>query len=150
VRDLPCVIASIDDRLHIVRDGPAFAGFARYWGAPDPADLVVAPNLAEITRQTPPTKVMLFGDPSIVDRELARISDHFGETLAFVRSDVSVGEMIALGLSKGIALATVAKRLGVERDQVIAIGDEWPTPSSRPSTTTASRGRSTATFSALR
>jgi Cof subfamily protein (haloacid dehalogenase superfamily) len=119
-----CVIASIDDKLHIVTDGPAFAGFARYWGAPDPADVVVAPNLAEITRRTPPTKVMFFGDPSIVDRELARISDHFGEALAFVRSDVSVGEMIAPGLSKGIALAAVADRLGVERDQVIAIGDE--------------------------
>ena len=52
------------------------------------------------------------------------MSAHFGEALAVVRSDTTVGELIAPGLSKGIALATVAKRLGVERDQVIAIGDE--------------------------
>ena len=119
-----CVIANIDDKLYIVEDGPGFAAFTRRWGTPDPAHVVVAPNLAAITRQTPPTKVMFFGDPPIVDRELARVVDHFGETLAFVRSDVTVGEMIAPGLSKGIALATVADTLGVERDQVIAIGDE--------------------------
>ena len=119
-----CVIANIDDKLYIVEDGPGFAGFTRRWGTPDPAHVVVAPNLAAITRQTPPTKVMFFGDPSIVDRELARVIDHFGEALAFVRSDVTVGEMIAPGLSKGVALATVAETLGVDRDQVIAIGDE--------------------------
>lgn len=119
-----CVIANIDDKLYIVEDGPGFANFARRWGTPNPEHVVVAPNLAAVTRETPPTKVMFFGDPSIVDREFARISDHFGEALAFVRSDVTVGEMIAPGLSKGIALATVADRLGVERDHVIAIGDE--------------------------
>ena len=118
-----CVIASIDDKLHILRDGPAFASFARRWGTPDPAHVVIAPNLAEIIPQTPPTKVMFFGDPPIVDRELARMIDHFGTALEFVRSDVTVGEMIAPGLSKGIALATLAETLGVERGQVIAIGD---------------------------
>ena len=119
-----CVIASIDDKLHILRDGPAFASFGRRWGTPDPAHVVIAPNLAEIIHQTPPTKVMFFGDPPIVDRELARMIDHFGKALEFVRSDVTVGEMIAPGLSKGIALATLADTLGVARDQVIAIGDE--------------------------
>jgi len=119
-----CVIASIDDKLHIVRDGPEFASFGRYWGTPDPAHVVVAPNLAAISRETPPTKVIFFGDPPIVERELVRMMDHFGETLAFVRSDVTVGEMLAPGLSKGIALAMLAETLGVERDQVIAIGDE--------------------------
>ena len=125
LHDAPvCVIAYIDDKLHIVRDGPEFASFARHWGAPDPAHVVVAPNLAAITREIPPTKVMFFGDPPIVDRELARMIDHFGEALAFVRSDVTVGEMIAPGLSKGIALAMLADTLGVERGEVIAIGDE--------------------------
>jgi len=125
LHDAPvCVIAYIDDKLHIVRDGPEFASFARHWGAPDPAHVVVAPNLAAITREIPPTKVMFFGDPSIVDRELARMIDHFGEALAFVRSDVTVGEIIAPGLSKGIALAMLADTLGVGRDEVIAIGDE--------------------------
>ena len=119
-----CILAQIDDKLYIVRDGPEFASFARRWGTPDPAYVVVAPNLAAITRQTPPTKVMFFGDPAIVDRQLVRMIDHFGEGLAFVRSDVTVGEMIAPGLSKGIALAALADTLGVGRDQVIAIGDE--------------------------
>src|SRR2546427_8109579 len=46
-----CVIASIDDKLHIVTDGPGFASFARRWGPIDPAHVVVAPNLAEIARK---------------------------------------------------------------------------------------------------
>ena len=119
-----CIIAHIDEKLYIVRDGPEFTSFTRRWGVPDPAHVVVAPNLAAITSQTPPTKVMFFGDPPVVDREFARMSDHFGEALAFVRSDATVGELIAPGLSKGTALATLADTLGVERDQVIAIGDE--------------------------
>jgi Cof subfamily protein (haloacid dehalogenase superfamily) len=125
LHDAPvCVIAQIDEKLHILEDGPGFAGFARRWGPIDFANVIVAPNLAEIARETPPTKVMLFGDPPVVGRELARMIEHFGEALAFVRSDPTVGEMIAPGLSKGIALATLAGTLGVERDHVIAIGDE--------------------------
>jgi hypothetical protein len=119
-----CVIANIDEKLYIVSDGPEFLSFTRRWGTPDPANVVVAPDLAAITRHTPPTKVMFSGDPAIIDRELARVIDHFGEALAIVRSDATVGELIAPGLSKGNALATVAETLGVERDQVIAIGDE--------------------------
>jgi len=86
--------------------------------------MVVTANLAAMVRETPPVKISFFGDPPLVDRELARMIDHFGDALVVVRSDVTMGEMVAPGLGKGIALATLADSLGVERDQVIAIGDE--------------------------
>lgn len=118
-----CVIACLDERYGIVEDGEPFAGFVRRWGAPDPAHMLVAPNLAELARATPPTKVMFFGEPPLIERELARLAAHFGDALALVRSDAWMGEATAAGLSKGRALETLARRLGIAREEVIAIGD---------------------------
>jgi len=119
-----CVIAYIDERLGIVQDDEGFASFVRRWGRPDPAHVFVARDLAELARATPPTKVMFFGDPPIVEREIARLAAHFSSSLGIVRSDVTLGELTALGLSKGRALATLARHLRVAREDVIAIGDE--------------------------
>jgi Cof subfamily protein (haloacid dehalogenase superfamily) len=119
-----CVIACIDERLGIVQDGVQFEGFVRRWGSPDPAYLFVASNLAEIARVTPPTKLMFFGEPPQVDRELAHLTARFGTDLSAVRSDVTMGELTAPGVSKGLALATLARHLGVAREHVMAIGDQ--------------------------
>ena len=119
-----CVIACIDERLGIVENGSQFAGFVRRWGSPDGAHLFVASNLAEIARATPPTKLMFFGEPPLVERELAHLTAHFGTGLSVVRSDVTLGEVTAPGLSKGLALAILARHLGVAREHVMAIGDE--------------------------
>lgn len=119
-----CVIACIDERLGIVQDGIRFAGFVQRWGSPDPTHLFVASDLAEIARATPPTKLMFFGDPPLVERELAHLAAHFGDGLSVVRSDATLGELTAPGLSKGLALATLARHLGVAREHVMAIGDQ--------------------------
>jgi len=119
-----CVIACIDERLGIIQDGLPFAGFVQRWGSPDPTHVFVASNLAEIVRATPPTKLMFFGEPPLVDRELASLTAHFGTALSVVRSDATLGELTAPGLSKGLALATLARHLGVAREHVMAIGDE--------------------------
>jgi Cof subfamily protein (haloacid dehalogenase superfamily) len=119
-----CVMACIDERLGIVQDGIPFAGFVQRWGSPDPAHLFVDSNLAEIARAAPPTKLMFFGDPPLVERELARLAAHFGTDLSVVRSDATLGELTAPGLSKGLALATLARHLGVAREHVMAIGDQ--------------------------
>jgi Cof subfamily protein (haloacid dehalogenase superfamily) len=119
-----CVIACIDERLGIVQDGIPFAGFVRRWGSPDPAHVFVASNLAEIARTTPPTKVMFFGESPLVERELAHLTAHFGTGLSVVRSDATLGELTAPGLSKALALEILARRLGIARENVIAIGDQ--------------------------
>ena len=119
-----CVMACIDERLGIVQDGIQFAGFVRRWGSPDPMHMFVASNLTEIARATPPTKLMFFADPPRVERELAHLTAHFGTGLSVVRSDATLGELMAPGLSKGLALATLAQHLGVAREHVMAIGDQ--------------------------
>lgn len=90
-----CVIACIEERLGIVQDGIQFAGFAQRWGSPDPTHLFVASNLAEIARAAPPTKLMFFGDPPLVERELAHLTAHFGTSLSVARSDATLGELTA-------------------------------------------------------
>jgi hydroxymethylpyrimidine pyrophosphatase-like HAD family hydrolase len=40
-----------------------------------------------------------------------------------VRSHSLFGELTALGISKGSALAALAARMGIAREQVVAIGD---------------------------
>ena len=119
-----CVIACIDERLGIVQDGIQFAGFVQRWGSPDRRHVFVASNLAEIARVTPPTKLMFFGEPSLVERELAHLTARFGTGLSVVRSDATLGELTAPGLSKGLALAILARHLGVAREHVMAIGDQ--------------------------
>jgi Cof subfamily protein (haloacid dehalogenase superfamily) len=119
-----CVIAFIDEKLGIVEDGDQFARFVGRWGSPDRVHLLVAPDLVEVVRVTPPTKVMFFGDPPRVDAEIARAIDRFGARLTVVRSDPTIGELTAPGLNKGLALAKLAHHLGVERADVLAIGDE--------------------------
>ena len=119
-----CVIACIDERLGIVQDGLPFADFVRRWGPPDPAYLFVAANLADIARTTPPTKLMFSGDPPLVEQEIAHLTVHFGLGLSVVRSDANLGEVTAPGLSKALALATLAQHLSVAREHVMAMGDQ--------------------------
>ena len=86
--------------------------------------VLVAPDLSEVVQITPASKIMLFGEPRDVDRGLTRVIDHFGDRLGIMRSDPTLGELTAPGLSKGVALAKLARHLGVAREHVIAIGDE--------------------------
>ncbi len=51
------------------------------------------------------------------------MAEHFNERLAVLRSHALFGELTAPGVSKGAALKTLAARLGIPREQVVAIGD---------------------------
>jgi Cof subfamily protein (haloacid dehalogenase superfamily) len=62
-------------------------------------------------------------------REKLQTLDFSGEyTLAFTEyltRDISVLDVLGHGVSKGVALAQWARRLGIEREEVMAIGDNW-------------------------
>jgi hydroxymethylpyrimidine pyrophosphatase-like HAD family hydrolase len=63
-------------------------------------------------------------DPLVVDQELATLSAHFTDTLSIVRSHAHFGEITAPGITTGAALASLAARLGIASEDVIAIGDQ--------------------------
>lgn len=82
-----------------------------------------APDLTDMVVANPPTKLLFVADPPVVERELARLNQHFAGRLSVFRSHSLFGELTPLGTSKGAALAQLASQLGIEREQVIAIGD---------------------------
>lgn len=82
----------------------------------DPADFLTQPS----------TKMMIIEENiNKADRIQTKLDANFGEELNIVRSKPSLIEIIKKGVSKGATLAKFAKRLGVDADEVIAIGDSY-------------------------
>jgi Cof subfamily protein (haloacid dehalogenase superfamily) len=139
------VIAYIDERLWVAEHRPELDLYLQWH--PEGAEVVVARDLAAVVGSSlerllaqgeavatpelaaragnhPPTKLLFLADSPIVEREVARLAAHFDGRLSVVRSHVIFGELTAPGISKGAALEMLAARLGVPREQVVAIGDQ--------------------------
>lgn len=139
------VIAYIDERLWIARPRPELDLYLSWH--PERPEVVVDPNLpqaivhARIARllsqgenavaddlagtavANPPTKLLFVADSPVVEREVARLAAYFAGRLEVVRSHTLFGELTAPDVNKGAALAQLAARLGIAREEVIAIGD---------------------------
>jgi Cof subfamily protein (haloacid dehalogenase superfamily) len=114
-------IAYIDERLCVAEQRPELDLYLKWH--PEGVEVVIDAELAALAREQAPTKLLFVADSEIAERETARLAAHFDGRLSAVRSHALFGELTALGISKGAALATLAARLGVPREQVIAIGD---------------------------
>jgi Cof subfamily protein (haloacid dehalogenase superfamily) len=116
------VIAYVDERLCVFERR---AELDTYLGwHPEDTEVVVAPDLAGYIARTPPTKLLFLAQPETVGRELVRLAAHFESRLAVLRTHALFGELTAPGVSKGAALKTLAERLGIPRERVVAIGDQ--------------------------
>lgn len=71
----------------------------------------------------PITKLMFVGDPAWIADLETTISAHFGAVLGHTRSDPHLLALMAPGISKGTALARIARQLEVPPEAVLAIGD---------------------------
>jgi Cof subfamily protein (haloacid dehalogenase superfamily) len=139
------MIAYIDERLWVPKAGPELDLYLKWH--PEGAEVVIEPDLAAVVAatskrllgqgesvvsldlavtaaETPPTKVLFVADSAVADRQVEILSQHFAGRLSVVRSHTIFGELTALGISKGAALAALAERLGIPREQVVAIGDQ--------------------------
>ena len=114
-------IAYIDERLCAAERRAELDEYLQWH--PEGIEVVIDPQLAALARERPPTKLLFVSDPPVIEREVARLGQHFAGRLSAVRSHALFGELTALGISKGTALAALAARLGIAREQVIAIGD---------------------------
>ena len=115
------VLGYIDERLYAAEQRPELDLYLTWH--PEGIEVVIAPDLAAVVAEQPPTKLLIVADPPVVERELALLSAHFAGRLSVVRSHAIFGELTAPGISKGAALAALAERLAIPREQVIAIGD---------------------------
>lgn len=114
-------IAYIDERLCAAERRPELDQYLQWH--PEGIEVVIDPDLAAMARERAPTKLLFVTEPPIVERETARLAEHFAGRLSVVRSHALFGELTALGISKGSALAALAARLQIARQQVVAIGD---------------------------
>lgn len=81
-----------------------------------------ADPIAELT--APPHKVLIVSQsPQATPALLARLERHVGERARVVTSGPHWVEVIVPGVSKAGAMSWVARHLGVERDETLAIGD---------------------------
>lgn len=71
----------------------------------------------------PPTKLLVIASEEEVDRRLPELKAYFGGRLQVVRSLPRYIEFTAAGVSKGTALAILSQRLGLSREEVMAVGD---------------------------
>jgi Cof subfamily protein (haloacid dehalogenase superfamily) len=116
------VIAYVEERLCIAARRAELDYYLQFH--PEGAEVIVAPDLPALLRDTPPTNILVVAEPTIVERELARLSLRFAHRLVVTRSHEHFGELTAPGISKGVALAKLAEQLGIPRERVVAIGDQ--------------------------
>lgn len=73
--------------------------------------------------QTPPTKIVIVSTAEQTDANVAYFRERFGARLNITKSYPLFTEIIHPDVSKGHALARLAERLGIAREEVVAIGD---------------------------
>jgi Cof subfamily protein (haloacid dehalogenase superfamily) len=115
------VLVYFNERIGIRHEGPELEQYMRFH--PEGIDAVVAPDLAALAAVEPVIKLQFMAEPAVVDRELPPLAAHFAGRLGALRSHTIFGELTVPGVSKGAALETLAARLGIPREEVIAIGD---------------------------
>jgi len=115
-------IAYVDERLHIIGPAPELDYYLRFH--PERTETVIVPDLPAFLATTAPTKLLFVAEGPIVEEQLARLSMRFAHRVALTRSHEHFGELTALGVSKGVALAHLAASFGITQGRTVAIGDQ--------------------------
>jgi Cof subfamily protein (haloacid dehalogenase superfamily) len=99
--------------------------------APGPLDAILAAYHEPPVRHVaaldgtlaPPLKFLMTGDEARLLALRDTLLAHIGDQMTVVRTTGDFVEVMAPGVSKGVALGELAARLGVRRDEIIAFGD---------------------------
>lgn len=98
-------------------------------------DLVISDSKALSTPITPFTadeflafegfnKAMVLGEPDVLDSLKDRLPSELFDHYSPVRSQPIIAEFLVKGVSKASGLKTLAQRLGIDAEHVMAIGDQ--------------------------
>lgn len=99
---------------------PAFTSVIAEYSRKDSLHLNLLPSTGMPTGRV--SKVLVIGGPDDLDR-LEEALKHRYPAANTVRSETHYLELLPAGVSKGMALPMLAKRLGVPLEQTIAVGD---------------------------
>ncbi|MBO8142333.1 MAG: HAD family phosphatase [Firmicutes bacterium] len=111
----------LDDRLCVPRITEEVRYYTEIAGIPAQA----VGDMRRLLSEGEPTKMLSVGSPEAVRAWEADLKARFGPRLAVTISKPRFVEMLRPGVSKASALAEVARRLGVDRGDVLAIGDSF-------------------------
>lgn len=81
-------------------------------------------DLESVLEGHEPVKFLFIAEPAEADRIEDAVRRRFGGKVEVVRSHVNFVEANPLGVSKGDALRRLAEHLGIERESVMAVGDQ--------------------------
>jgi Cof subfamily protein (haloacid dehalogenase superfamily) len=70
-----------------------------------------------------PHKMLGVGEVSLINQMQKRLQDEFGDSLQFLKSKPNYLEIVAPGVSKGLALQELVGKWKLDRLEVMAIGD---------------------------
>ncbi|MGC8669396.1 MAG: Cof-type HAD-IIB family hydrolase [Chthonomonadales bacterium] len=108
----------LNDHLYVAERGPWAEFYVRQTGSP----MEVIGDLLPL-QGTEPTKMILIDAPPTIERLLGLFRQRFGDTLYITRTNPEYLEFMNPRSDKGTALALVASRLGVVREETMAFGD---------------------------
>lgn len=70
-------------------------------------------------------KILLIAEESVLDRLAPSLKQRFGEKIHITKSKPNFLEITDCAVNKGVALAMLAKHLGIAQEEVMAIGDSF-------------------------
>lgn len=117
-----CLIAYQDEKLVVSRMRPELERYLAFH--PHAVEIVYEGDIPGRLAVHPPTKILFVAEPAVITHQLAKLTPQFAGRLGTTRSHELFGELTALGVSKGAALAALAAQLGIAREEVVAIGDQ--------------------------
>lgn len=111
-------LAYVDDWCYAGKDSPEAQFYARH-------SRIQPRFVGELLDwlDTPPTKLVIVSTAEQTDANVSHFRQTFGSRLNVTKSYPLFTEIIHPDVSKGRALARLAERLGVAREEVVAIGD---------------------------
>jgi Cof subfamily protein (haloacid dehalogenase superfamily) len=113
-----------EDFIHLARMNHPESFYERWFGLPcAPVQSLTDALMIMRDRGTAPLKGMFIGESALIDRLTPEIRERYGDRFAVVRSHALFSEITAPGVSKGSALAFLAHRYGIAREETIAAGD---------------------------
>lgn len=112
------VIGFVDDQCYVSRENDESKFYHRHSGVPPEPVGSLGPWLPEA-----PTKVLIITPKEQTDETAAFFKERFKDSLFVTRSYPLFTELTRLGVSKGKAMGQLCDRLGLSRQDVIAIGD---------------------------
>lgn len=116
-----------DLTMHVYLDDCAYTARSTansaFYAELNKIEVVEVGDLVRFLRRRP-TKIVFISGEEGAAGIAAELASRWGTVAQVVQSNARFAEVTALGVSKGSALRALARRLGIRRSEIVAIGDQ--------------------------